>query len=63
MLYEVITYSGFPVGAAVLTGSGAIYAGCNVENVSLGLTLCAERNAVARAIGAGERRITSYNFV
>ncbi|MDW7646256.1 MAG: cytidine deaminase [Desulfuromonadales bacterium] len=50
-------YSRFPVGAAVLTGSGAIYTGCNVENASLGLTQCAERNAVASAVGQGERDI------
>ncbi|BCA79269.1 cytidine deaminase [Desulfuromonas sp. AOP6] len=50
-------YSRFPVGAAVLTTSGAIFSGCNVENASLGLTQCAERNAVAQAISQGERRI------
>ena len=50
-------YSRFPVGAAVLTASGAIFSGCNVENASLGLTQCAERNAVAQAVSQGERRI------
>ena len=52
-------YSGFPVGAAVLTGDGAIAAGCNVENASFGLTVCAERNAVFRAIADGAREITA----
>jgi cytidine deaminase len=48
-------YSGFPVGAALLTKSGKIFSGCNVENVSLGLTICAERSAVAAAVANGEK--------
>ncbi len=43
-------YSKFPVGAAVLTDRGDIFAGCNVENSSYGLTVCAERSAVFQAI-------------
>ncbi len=43
-------YSRFPVGAAVLSGSGEIFTGCNVENASFGLTICAERNAVFQAV-------------
>ncbi|MEQ8821406.1 MAG: cytidine deaminase [Sumerlaeia bacterium] len=43
-------YSRFPVGAALLTDRGHIVTGCNVENASFGLTMCAERNAIARAV-------------
>lgn len=48
-------YSHFNVGAAVLTESGKIYRGCNIENASYGLTICAERVAIFKAISEGER--------
>jgi len=48
-------YSRFPVGAALITDSDAVHAGCNVENASFGLTLCAERNALAQAVAQGVR--------
>lgn len=50
-------YSQFPVGSAVLTGSGKIFAGTNVENASFGLCNCAERTAIFSAIAAGEHKI------
>jgi cytidine deaminase len=50
-------YSKFAVGAAVLTDDGTIITGCNVENASYGLTICAERVAIFKAISQGKTRI------
>ena len=52
-----VPYSRFAVGAAVETGSGRIFSGCNVENASYGLTNCAERTAIFNAISAGESQL------
>jgi cytidine deaminase len=52
-------YSKFRVGASVVTASGKIFTGCNVENASYGLTICAERVALSAAASAGERKITA----
>jgi len=56
-------YSNYLVGAAVLSGDGRIFAGCNVENASYGLALCAERSAVAQLIVAGQRTILALVVV
>ncbi|GAB4312178.1 MAG: cytidine deaminase [Candidatus Sumerlaeia bacterium] len=56
-------YSRFPVGAALLTGDGEIVTGCNVENSSFGLAICAERNALAAAVARGHRRIRAVAVV
>ena len=50
-------FSKFAVGACVLTGSGKIYSGCNIENSSFGMTICAERCAIFKAISEGEKEI------
>ena len=56
-------YSGFQVGAALVTKAGKIYTGCNVENLSLGLTICAERSAIATAIAQGSRDFVAIAVV
>ena len=56
-------YSGYAVGAAILAADGAIFAGCNVENASYGLALCAERNAVAHLIAAGQSQISAIAVI
>jgi cytidine deaminase len=48
-------YSRYRVGAAVLSASGAVFAGCNVENASYGLSICAERSAIVQMVAAGQR--------
>lgn len=50
-------YSGFKVGAAVIAKSGKIYSGCNIESSSFGLTICAERVAIFKAISEGESEL------
>jgi cytidine deaminase len=52
-------YSEFPVGAALLTAGGRVIHGCNVENASFGLSICAERNAVWKALSEGEHEFVA----
>ncbi len=56
-------YSKFQVGAALLTDKGEIVTGCNVENASYGLTICAERNAIFHAVATGRRKFTAVAVV
>ncbi|MBN1401409.1 MAG: cytidine deaminase [Anaerolineae bacterium] len=56
-------YSHFHVGAAVRAGSGRVYAGCNIENASFGLTVCAERVAIWKAVSEGERDLQALAVV
>ena len=56
-------YSRFLVGAALRGGSGAVFTGCNVENISFGLTICAERSCVVQAISQGEHSFQALAIV
>ncbi len=56
-------YSGFPVGAALETVDGRLFTGCNIENASFGLSMCAERAAVAQAVTAGCQRFVRIAIV
>ncbi|MFD1425679.1 cytidine deaminase [Kroppenstedtia sanguinis] len=58
-----VPYSGFPVGAALLTEDGRVFSGCNVENVSFGLTNCAERTAFFKAVSEGTRKFQALAVV
>ena len=52
-------YSGFCVGAALLTASGKVYTGCNIENAAFSPTVCAERTAIFKAVSEGERSFSA----
>ena len=56
-------YSHYEVGAALLASSGRVYTGCNIENSSFGLTICAERTAAAKAVSEGERQFVAVAVV
>jgi cytidine deaminase len=57
------SYSGFKVGAAIQTMDGRIYTGCNIENASYGLSVCAERVALWKALSDGERKFQEIAVV
>jgi cytidine deaminase len=61
--HAVADFSNFKVGAALLTSSGDVVTGCNVENASYGLTMCAERVAIFKALSEGHRSFTSIVIV
>jgi cytidine deaminase len=56
-------YSSYQVGAAVLSDDGRVFEGCNVENASYGLTICAERNAITHMVACGARRAVAIAVV
>ena len=62
-LQSVAPFSNFKVGAAVRTANGKVYTGCNVESASYGLTVCAERVAIWKALSEGERQFTDLAVV
>ena len=55
--YARVDYSGYRVGAALLTNNGAVFTGCNIESSSYGLTICAERVALVKALSEGAAHI------
>jgi cytidine deaminase len=62
-LRSVAPFSNFLVGAAIRTESGKVYTGCNIESASYGLTVCAERVAIWKALSEGERNFTQLAVV
>lgn len=58
-----VPYSKFAVGAAVLTADGKIFTGCNIENASYGLCICAERTAIFKAVSAGYMKFAALAVI
>ena len=63
MSYAYAPYSGYKVGAALLSSSGRVFSGCNVENAAYGPTNCAERTAFFKAVSEGERDFSAIAIV
>ena len=63
MKFAYVPYSGFTVGAALLTKSGKVYLGCNIENAAYGPSNCAERTAIFKAVSEGEREFAAIAVV
>ena len=61
--YSYTPYSNFAVGAALLTKSGKVYTGCNIENASYTPTICAERTAVFKAVSEGEKEFAAIAVI
>ena len=63
MEFAYAPYSGYKVGAALLTKTGKVYLGCNIENAAYGPTNCAERTAIFKAVSEGEREFSCIAVV
>ncbi len=63
MRHAHVPYSRFPVGAALLTEDGRVFTGCNIENASYPLTMCAERVAIGKAVSEGIQRFVAVAIV
>lgn len=61
--HAYIPYSHYPVGAALLAANGMVFTGCNVENASFPVTICAERTALVKAVSEGQRAFTAIAVV
>ncbi len=62
-IHAYAPYSKFAVGAALISEDGAVFTGCNVENISFGLTVCAERACISKAIEDGKRKFIAIAVV